>query len=184
LRVETVHLGKELIERLLALVIGAEAGIALFTDGVYFVYENYAGRFFIGLLEKVAHLCRAHAHEHLNEFGAGNGEEGHLCFARNGPGQQRFTRARRANEQRALGQLCAYFGVLCRLMQKVDYLLQCVLGLVLARNVGKGFAGLRLNIYLGIGLAEAHRVANCAAVRHAAHYQLAYKAEYENGQHP
>ena len=69
-------------------------------------------------------------------------------------------------------------------MQKVDYLLQCVLGLVLARNVGKGFAGLRLNVYLGIGLAEAHRVAYCAAVRHAAHYQLAYKAEYEYGQHP
>ena len=184
MRVETVHLGKELIESLLALVVGAEAGITLFAYGVYFVYENYAGRLFIGLLEKVAHLCRAHAHEHLNEFGAGNGEERHLRFARDGPGQQRFTRARRANEQRALGQLCAYFGVLCRLMQKVDYLLQCVLGLVLARNVGKGFAGLCLNIYLGIGLAEAHRVANCAAARHAAHYQLAYKAEYENGQHP
>ena len=169
MRVKAVHLGKELIERLLALIIGAEAGVALFAYGVYFVYKHYAGSLFVGLLEKIAHLSRAHAHEHLNEFGAGNGEEGHLCLARNGLCQQRFARARRAHEQRALGQLCAYFGVLCRLMQKVDYLLQCVLGLVLARNVGKGFAGLCLNVYLGIGLAEAHRVAHCAAARHAAH---------------
>ena len=43
-------------------------------------------------------------------------------------------------------------------MQKIHNLLEGLLGLVLARNVGEGLAGLRLDIDLGVALAEHHRV--------------------------
>ena len=55
-------------------------------------------------------------------------------------------------------------------MQKIDDLLECVLRLILARNVVKRLAGLRLDVDLGVGFAEAHRV--------SAH-PLAHLAEHE-----
>lgn len=64
-----VHLDQQLVERLLALVVAAVlAAAALLADGVDLVDENDTGRLFLGLLEQVAHLARAHADEHLHEL--------------------------------------------------------------------------------------------------------------------
>ena len=71
-RVEAVHLGEQLVESLLALVVAAyRAVVALFAYGVYLVDKDDAGGLFRRLLEEVAHLGCAHADEHLNEFAAG-----------------------------------------------------------------------------------------------------------------
>ncbi len=52
---EAVHLDKQLVQRLLALVIAAaEAGAAMAADGVDFVDEDDAGRILLGLVEHVA----------------------------------------------------------------------------------------------------------------------------------
>ncbi len=101
---EAVHLGQQLVQGLLPLVVAAEmAAVALLADGVDLVDEHDAGGLFLGLLEQVAHLGGAHAHEHLHELRAGDGEEGHVGFAGHGLGQHGLAGARRADQQDALG---------------------------------------------------------------------------------
>ena len=67
---EAVHLGEQLVERLLALIVAAELTVTFFADCVDLVDKNDAGRFFLGLLEQVAYLACAHADEHFNELRA------------------------------------------------------------------------------------------------------------------
>ena len=53
---ETVHFGKQLVEGLLALVVGAELTVALLADGVDLIDEHYAGSFLFCLAEKIPDL--------------------------------------------------------------------------------------------------------------------------------
>ena len=183
-RVKAVHLGEQLVERLLALVVAAHARVvAALADGVDFVDEDDARRFLARLLEQVAHARRAHADKHLHKFRAGNREERHLRLARDGLRQQRFARAGRADEQRALGQLRADIAVFLRIMQEIDDLLERVLGLVLAGHVVKRLAGLRLDVDLGVGFAEAHGV-SAHALAHLAEHERAEAVENDQRQHP
>jgi hypothetical protein len=45
-----------------------------------------------------------HAHKHLHKVRAGDGEEGHICLAGRGLGQQCLARTGGPAEQRALGE--------------------------------------------------------------------------------
>src|SRR5699024_11351986 len=65
-------LGQQLVQRLLALVVAAHGAraVALFADGVDLVDKDDAGGFLGCLLEQVAHLGSAHAHEHLHKLAA------------------------------------------------------------------------------------------------------------------
>jgi hypothetical protein len=74
-------------------------------DRVDFVDEDDAGRVLLGLLEHVAHAAGADADEHLDEVRAGDGEERHVGFARDGAREQGLAGARRADQQHALGIL-------------------------------------------------------------------------------
>ena len=69
---EAVHLDEELVERLLALVVGGHGGdaAARLADRVELVDEDDAGGALARLLEEVAHPRRPEAHEHLHELGA------------------------------------------------------------------------------------------------------------------
>ena len=100
---KAVHLGQELVERLLALVIAAELTVTLFADRVNLVDKYDAGRFFLGLTEQVAHLACSHADKHFDEFRARHREKRHVCFTGHRLGQHGFTCSRRAYEQNALG---------------------------------------------------------------------------------
>ena len=181
---EAVHLGEQLVQRLLALVVAAVlAAAALLADGVDLVDEHDAGGFLLGLLEQVAHLGRAHAHEHLHKLAAGDGEEGHLGLARDGLGQERLARARRAYEQRALGQGGADALVLVGVVEEVHDLPQGVLGLVLSGHVGKGLAGLALDVDFGVALAKLHGVAAHALGEHPPH-DLPDGHEQKNREYP
>ena len=157
--VKAVHLGQELVEGLLALVVAAHGvgAVALFADGIDLIDKDDAGRLLIGLLEQVAHLGRAHADEHLNELRAGDREEGDVGLARDRLGQQRLARAWRADEQGALGDVRADGSIALRVVQEIDDLGQKLLGLVLALHVREVDAGLAGDIDLGVGLAKAHR---------------------------
>ena len=53
---ETVHFGKQLVEGLLALVVGAELTVALLADGIDLIDEHYAGGFLFCLAEKIPDL--------------------------------------------------------------------------------------------------------------------------------
>ncbi len=108
LDVEAVHLDQQLVERLLALVVAAaETGAALTADRVDLVHEDDAGSSRLGLLEQVAHAGSADADEHLDEVGAGDGEERHSRLAGDSTRKQRLAGARRAYQQNALGDLGA-----------------------------------------------------------------------------
>ena len=165
--VKAVHLGEQLVERLLALVVAAAvaAAVAGFADGVDLVDEDDAGGDLRRFGEEVAHAARADAHEHFNKVGAGDGEERHLCLARHGLCKQRLTRTGRADEQRALGDLRADGGVLLGVVQKVDDLDERFLRLVLTGDVRERHACGLFHVDLGVGLAD---VADAADPAHAA----------------
>ena len=66
--VKAVHLGQQLVERLLALIVGGQAHrVALLADSVDFINKDDARSLFIGLLEQIAHAGRARAYEHFNK---------------------------------------------------------------------------------------------------------------------
>ena len=96
--------GKTLIAR----AVAGEANVPFFTiSGSDFVDEDDAGRVLLRLLEHVAHPGSADAHEHLDEVGAGDGEERHVGLAGHGAGDQRLAGARRADQQAAASRAAA-----------------------------------------------------------------------------
>ena len=131
------------------------------------VDEDDAGRVLLALLEHVAHARCAHAHEHLDEVGTGDGEERHVGLAGDRPGKQRLARSRRPHQQASLGNLAAQTLELRRILQELDDLLELLLRLVDARHVLEGDPPGLLGEQPRPALAEAHRLA--AAGLHLAH---------------
>ena len=92
-RLESVHLDEQLVERLLALVVpAAETCAAMTADRVDLVDEHDARRVLLALLEQVAHARGADADEHLDEVGAADREERHVRLAGDRAGEQRLAR--------------------------------------------------------------------------------------------
>ena len=109
-----------------------------------------------------------------------------MRLARHRARQKRLARARRADEQRALGQLCADGGIFVRVVKKVDDLRQGFLRLLLARDIGKGHARLVLRVNFGIRFAEGHGVAGHAAAApgHPAHQKLPHCEQQKEREDP
>ena len=135
---EAVHLGEDLVEGLLALVVAAArepaAAGSRAADGVELVDEDDGRRGLLGLLEEVAHARGADAHDRLDELRRGDREERHAGLARHRLRQERLARAGRARQQHAPGDARAELAVLLGRLQEVDDLRQLVLGLVDARR--------------------------------------------------
>ena len=168
--VEAVHFDEQLVERLLALVVtAAETGAALTADGVDLVDEHDGGGDLLGLLEQVADAARADADVQLDEIGAGDGQKLDARLAGDRLGEQRFARARRADEQHALGDARAHLGIRRGIFQIFDDLLQLFLFLIGARNVGKRLFLLFLAAETGARLGELHNAAGAAALCRAHH---------------
>ena len=181
--IEAVHLGEQLVERLLALVV-AHARVAALADGVNLVDEDDARGLLAGLLEEVAHLGGPHAHKHLHKLGTRDGEEGHLGLAGHGTSYQGLACAWRPYEQGSLGQLGTQFGVFGGIVEEIDNLLQRGLGLVLSGHVGERRLDVILGIELGTALPERQEVAPGAALHHASRSTLPYPVEQEARQYP
>ena len=120
------------------------------------------GAFFLACSNMSRTRRGAHAHEHLDEVGARDGEERHVGFAGDGARQQRLTGARGADQQAALGDLAAQPLELLRVLQEVDDLLELGLGLVDAGDVLEGDAAVLLGQQARPRLAEAHGAAGAA----------------------
>ena len=134
---EPVHLGEDLVERLLALVVAADrrAAAARAADRVELVDEDDRRRRLLGLLEQVAHPAGADADDHLDELRRREREERHVGLAGHGARQQRLAGPGRARQQHALGDRRAEAAVLSGVPQEVDDLDELVLGLVDAGHV-------------------------------------------------
>ena len=105
-RVEAVHLGQDLVQRLLALVVAAaESGDARRTraaDRVELVDEDDRRRGLLRLLEQVAHARCADADDRLDELRRRHREERDVGLARDRPREQRLAGAGRAGQQHAV----------------------------------------------------------------------------------
>ena len=158
-RVEPVHLDEDLVQRLLALVVrAAEAGAALAADRVDLVDEDDGGRVALGLVEEVADAAGADADEHLDELGAGDGEEGHARLAGDGAREHRLTGTGRADEQHAVRDARAEGGELLRVLQELDDLGELLLRLFLAGDVEERHGRLLAGEHAGAAAAEGHRL--------------------------
>ena len=137
-RLEAVHLGEHLVERLLALVVpAAETGAALAADGVDLVDEDDRGRLLLRGLEQVADTRRADADEHLHEVGAGDRDERHARLTRDRARDERLTGTGRTDEQHALRDARADLLELARQLQEVDDLGDLFLHRAVAGDVGE-----------------------------------------------
>ena len=134
---EAVHLGEDLVERLLALVVAAERPPPPRAppDRVELVDEHDRRRRLLGLLEEVAHARGAHAHDGLDELGRGGREERHAGLAGDSAREQRLAGARAARQQHAARDAGAEALVALRVLQEVHDLDELLLGLVDARHV-------------------------------------------------
>merc|ERR1711871_117535 len=95
---ETIHLGEELVEGLLTLIVATtQACTALAADGINFVDENDARGVFLGLLEEVTNPACTDTDEHLDEFRTRNRKEGNTGFSSYGLGQESFARTWRSD---------------------------------------------------------------------------------------
>ena len=154
---ESVHLHEELVEGLFAFVVAAsETGAAVAADGVDFIDEDDAGRAFLALFEEIANSGGADTDEHLDEIGSRDREEGNIGLAGDGPGEQRLAGSRRTHEQHALGDLSAEPLELLRVLEKIDDLLELLLGLRDTGDILEGDLFLFRGEELGLGLAEGH----------------------------
>ncbi len=154
--VEAVHLGQDLVQRLLALVVTAErrAAAARAADGVQLVDEDDRGRGLAGLLEQIAHARRADADDHLDELRSAEAEERDARLPGDRARQQRLAGSRRTDQQHALRHRAAEPLVLRGVLQEVDDLDQLVLGFVDAGDVVEGDLRLFLAVALGATATE------------------------------
>src|SRR5690606_27473948 len=134
--VEAVHLGKHLVQGLLALVIAAAKSRATMPPyRVDLVNEDNRGLCGFGTVEQVTHATRANTDEHLHKLGCRDTEEGDICLACYCTCQQGFTRSGRSDQQHAARNTSAKGDILIRLFQEVHDFDQFTLCRVLPRNV-------------------------------------------------
>ena len=101
--IEAVHLGEQLVEGLLALVV-AHSLVTALTDGVDLINEDDTRCLLCGLTEQVTDLSGTHTDKHLYELRTGNREERHMSLTGHSTCNQRLARSWRANKQCSLRQ--------------------------------------------------------------------------------
>ena len=183
--IETIELGEQLIERLLLFVIAAEgAGRAAAPERVEFVDEDDAGRGLARLLEQIAHPRRADADEHLDEFGARDGEEGDAGFAGHRAREQRLAGAGRPDQQDSLGNVGPEPAVALGILEKGHHFLQLEFGFFDTGDVGEGHFRVLFDIDLGARLSDRHQPAKALATRHPAAEKHPDQVEHERRHDP
>ena len=163
-RVEAVHLGQQLVQGLLALLVAAERTLhADLAERVELVDEHDAGRLRLRLLKEIANARGADADEHLDELGSAQAEEGDMGLAGHRPRQQRLAGARRSHQQHPFRNPSAEIRVLLGSPEELHDFLQLVLGFVDARDIREAHLDLVVGVNLGAAAREGHDAAFGAA---------------------
>jgi hypothetical protein len=137
---KAIHLGQDLIERLLALVVPAgdrDRPLSRAADRVELVDEDDRRRRLLGLRKQVTHARRANADDRLDELRGRDRKERGMCFAGHRAREQRLARTRRAGQQHAVGHASTQAAVALGVAQEVDDLGQLGLRLIDAGDVGE-----------------------------------------------
>jgi hypothetical protein len=121
---EAVHLGEDLVERLLALVIAATESAhvarARTPDRVQLVDKDDRRGCLLCLLEEVTHPRGAHADDRLDELRGRRREEGRIGLARDRACEQRLPGPGRPVEKHAVRNARPELRVALRVLQEVD----------------------------------------------------------------
>jgi len=162
--IETVHLDQDLVDGLLPLIVAAgETGTTLTTDGIDLIDEDDAGSILLGLAEDVTDTGGTDTHEHLDELGTRDGDEGNAGLTSDGLGQEGLTGTRRSVQDDTTGDAASIGRIHLGLLEEVDDLGKLKLGTVATGDVLEGDAGVGDHLDLGLGLAKAHGVAGSTA---------------------
>ena len=97
-----------------------ETGTTLATHGIDFVDEQNARSVLLACFKQVTYAGCTHANEHFHKVRTGHAKERHTSFASDSAGEERLTRARRANKERTLWNATAQSIVFLRVLQKFD----------------------------------------------------------------
>ena len=143
----------------------AKTCAALATDRVDFVDKNNCSTHLCCLLKEVAHAACTDANKHLHEVRAGDRQETDSCFACNRTSKQCLARARRPNEQDALGNACTDFFKALWCAQEVNYFFDLLLDTFITSNIGKRGNGFVCVEIFGTATANRH---NAAGLAHSA----------------
>ena len=129
---ESVHLGQDLIERLLALVVAADRprAAARPADRVDLVDEDDRRRHFPRFGKEFADAAGADADDHLDELGGAGAEERHFRLAGGGACEQGLSGPWRSGEQDTFRSPRTQPAIFLRVLQEVDDLIDLGLHLV------------------------------------------------------
>src|SRR6266496_4237986 len=113
---------------------------ALAANGIQLIDEYDAWSFRLRLLKQIPNPRRADADEHFHEVTATQRKKRHSRLTRHRPTQQRLARARRTHQEDAFGNFGADGLVTGGVLQKINNLLQLILGFLAASHVIKSDA--------------------------------------------
>src|SRR5690606_11435287 len=170
---EAIHFHQKRVQRVLTFVVcsGELPASAAASDCVNLVDKYYTGSFLLGLFEQVAHTRCTHAHEHLNEIGARQREEGHSGFSRNRLGQECLSRTGRANQEGTFRDLATKLREFTRVLEEIDNLLYFLFSLIKAGDILECYLYLVFGVkQCRLGLSDVKDLtARASATGHPAH---------------
>src|SRR5215831_8208275 len=129
--VKAIHFRQQLVQGLLALVVvlqGADA--ARLAHGIQLINKDDTGGFLLRLLEQIPYSRRADPDKHLDKVRAAEAKKRYPGLTRHRPGQERFARAWRADQQDSFGNATTQRNVLLWLPQEIDNLLEFLFSLL------------------------------------------------------
>src|SRR6185369_9437918 len=137
--VKAVHLGEQLIQGLLPLVMAAaEACTAAAAHGIDLVNKDYARRTLFGTAEKVPDPAGTDTDKHFDKLGSGDGEEVDPRLSGYRTCQQGLSGTWRPDQQYPFRNLASDTTKLPRILQIIDNLHQLLLAVFHAGNIVKG----------------------------------------------
>ena len=154
--VEAVHLGQELIEGLLAFVVGHDRAAPALADGVDLVDEDDRGGALAGIGEEVADPRCPDPHEELDEARPGEGQEGHPGLTGHRSGHEGLAGSRWAHHQHPARADGTGAGVALGMAQEVHHLGHLTLCSLVPGDVGEPGRRPFLVVDLGLRASEAH----------------------------
>ena len=146
-----------MIERLFTFVVTtADSMAAMAAHGVDFVDEDQARGILASLLKHVTDPGSAHTHEHFDEVGAADVEEGDIGFTCNGACEQCLAGSGRTDHQDSLGNAASEFLKFLWVSQELHKFLHLVLGLFHSGDILEGDFVFFPGQHLGLALPEVH----------------------------
>ena len=180
---EAVHLCKQLVECVLALVVTSHRRILATCTayGINLVNEYDTWCFLFCLTEKVTYARRTYTHEHFHEVGARHREERNVRLACHSLREQGLSCSRRAYKQCSLRDFAAELGVNLRIFEEVYNLFHLLLCAFLSCNIFECYGfGIILVKEFCLRLAHIEYTAlSTSAAAHASHDEYPYTKYYK-----